>query len=106
MKMSTSLHPQTDGAWEVMSLMLESYVRCYCNRMQNDWDLLLSTAEFAYISVSVEGHAAYPFELDIGWKPQCLRKLLRIPQGSVETVEELLQKLEFSILDALCACKK
>jgi hypothetical protein len=31
LKMSTSRSPQTDGYSEIMNLMLENYLRCYCS---------------------------------------------------------------------------
>ena len=38
LKMSSSRHPQTDGASEIMNGMVENYLRCYCSYHQNDWD--------------------------------------------------------------------
>ena len=50
LKMSASKHPQTDGATEIMNIMVENYLRCYFSYHQNDWDELLPAAEFAYNS--------------------------------------------------------
>ena len=50
MKISSSRHPKTDGASEVINRMIENYLRCYCSYHQNDWDDLLPAAEFAYNS--------------------------------------------------------
>jgi hypothetical protein len=54
LKMSTSRHPQTDRSSEIMNRMIENYLRCYCCYRQNDWDELLSYAEFAYNSAVSE----------------------------------------------------
>ncbi len=48
--MSSSRHPQADLASEVMNRMVANYFRCYCSCHQNDWDALMSSAEFAYNS--------------------------------------------------------
>ncbi len=50
LKMSSSRHPQTDGASEAMNRMVENYLRCYCSYHQNDWSEPLSSAGFAYNS--------------------------------------------------------
>eukprot|EP00171_Calliarthron_tuberculosum_P007413 IDg7413t1 len=68
--MSTSHHPQTDGASEIMNRMVENFLRCYCSYLQRDWDELLIAAEFAYNSAHVESLGTTPFELDLGWKPK------------------------------------
>src|SRR5690606_24229284 len=46
--MSTSFHPQTDGQTERVNGILEQYLRGYCNYQQDNWNDLLTTAEFAY----------------------------------------------------------
>ncbi len=54
LKMSSSSIPQTDGSSEIMSHMVENYLRCYCNYQQDGWDQLLPRAAFAYNSVVSE----------------------------------------------------
>ena len=44
---STAFHPQTDGQTERANQTLECYLRCYVNYQQDDWLLLLLSAEFA-----------------------------------------------------------
>ena len=38
LKMSSSSHPQTDGASEIMNRMVENYLRCYCNNNSRDYN--------------------------------------------------------------------
>lgn len=44
LEMSSSHHPQADGASEVMNRMIENSLRCYCAHHQRDWDTLLTSA--------------------------------------------------------------
>lgn len=62
LKMSSSRHPQTDGASEVMNRMVENYIRCYCSYHQDDWDVFLPAAEFAYNSAISDDLGMSPFE--------------------------------------------
>ncbi len=47
LKFSTAYHPQTDGQSERTNRTLEEVLRAYTSPRQDDWDLHLSTAEFA-----------------------------------------------------------
>jgi hypothetical protein len=46
--MSSSFHPQTDGQTEKVNQTLETYLRHFVSVGLNDWDTLLSRAEFAH----------------------------------------------------------
>ena len=43
---STTYHPQTDGQTEHVNQELEQYIRLFTNQHQDNWDELLSMAEF------------------------------------------------------------
>ena len=45
---STAYHPQSDGQTERMNRILEDMLRHYVNPKQNNWDELLSAAEFFF----------------------------------------------------------
>jgi hypothetical protein len=45
---SSSFHPQTDGQTERVNQTLEAYLRHFVSVTLNDWDLLLSRAEFVH----------------------------------------------------------
>lgn len=66
LKMSAANHPQTDGQSEVMNRILEDYLRIYCNSRQDDWDLHLPAAEFAYSSSKFHATGLTPSEMDMG----------------------------------------
>ena len=100
LKMSSSRHPQTDGASEIMNRMVENYLRCYCSYHQNDWDELLPAAEFAYNSAVSDDLGASPFELDLGCVPKSPLDFISGSEDPVESVDELRQKLKSSLEDA------
>jgi len=47
-KMSTAYHPQTDEQSKQMNQTVETYLRHYINRNQNNWVQLLSMTQFVY----------------------------------------------------------
>ena len=67
---STAFHPQTDGQTERYNRILEDMLRHYISPLLNNWDRLLSCAEFAINNSFVEGIGATPFYLNMGWNPR------------------------------------
>ena len=65
-QISSNHHRQTDGVSEIMNRMVENYLRCYCFLRQDDWNLLLPAAEFAYNSSESKDLSAFPLEIDLG----------------------------------------
>jgi hypothetical protein len=63
---SSSFHPQTDGQTERVNQTLEAYLRHFVSATLNDWDLLLSRAEFAHNNAFQESVQATPFYLNHG----------------------------------------
>ena len=100
LKMSSSRHPQTDGASEIMNRMVENYLRCYCSYHQDDWDELLPAAEFAYNSAVTEDLGMSPFELDLGWIPKSPLDFISGTEVPVQSVQDFKQKLKGSLEDA------
>jgi len=67
--LSTAFHPQTDGQTERVNQVLEQYLRAFCNYQQDNWQVLLPRAEFAYnnsVHASI-GHT--PFFANYGYHP-------------------------------------
>jgi hypothetical protein len=77
--MSSSFHPQTDGQTERVNQTLKTYLRHFVSVGLNDWDTLLSRAEFAHNAAVNETVRAAPFELTYGYNP-------RTPVGEVAEV--------------------
>lgn len=68
--MSTAYHPQTDGQTERVNQTLEQYLRCYIDELQDDWNIHLVSAEFAYNNASHEGTKNSPFFVEYGRHPR------------------------------------
>ena len=100
LKMSTSHHPQTDGASEVMNRMIENYLRCFCSYSQDDWDELLASAEFAYNSAVSDDLGLSPFEVDLGWNPKSPLDLISRTDTPNETLNEFKSRLKETLEDA------
>jgi len=47
-RLSTAIHPQTDGQTERQNQTMEQYLRAFCNYEQDNWVELIPLAEFAY----------------------------------------------------------
>jgi hypothetical protein len=77
--MSFSFHPQTDGQTERVNQTLETYLRLFVSVGLNDWDTLLSRAEFAHNAAVNETVRAAPFKMTYGYNP-------RTPMGEVVEV--------------------
>jgi hypothetical protein len=69
----------TDGQTERVNQTLETYLRHFVTVGLNDWDTLLSRAEFAHNAAINETIRAAPFELTYGYRP-------RTPVGEVVEV--------------------
>lgn len=94
LRMSSAKHPQTDGASEVMNRMLENYIRCFCNYEQDDWDLFLPCAEFAYNSAVSEDLRLCPFEVDLDWKPKGPLDMLLGTSTALEPLSDFRNHLQ------------
>ena len=69
-KMSTAFHPQTDGQTENANQEMERYLRTYVSQNQDDWDLLLPSAEFAINAAQSESTKLSPFMATRGYEPR------------------------------------
>jgi hypothetical protein len=74
--MSSSFHLQTDGQTERVNQTLETYLRHFVSVGLNDWDTLLSRAEFAHNAFVNETIRTALFKLTYGYHP-------RTPVGEV-----------------------
>ena len=46
-RLSTAVHPQTDGQTERMNAVIQEFLRNFCNYHQDDWAPLLPAAQLA-----------------------------------------------------------
>jgi hypothetical protein len=77
--MSSSFHPQTDGQTKIVNQTLETYLRHFVSVRLNDWNTLLSRAEFAHNAAVNETVRAASFKLTYGYNR-------RTPVGEVVEV--------------------
>ena len=68
--MSTAFHPQTDGQTERMNSIMEDMLRHYVNPDQQNWDLILSLAEFCMNNCFKSSIQCTPFQLVYGKNPR------------------------------------
>jgi hypothetical protein len=74
--MSSSFHPQTDGQSERAIQTLKTMLRALVNHKQDDWDLYLPAAEFAYNNAVHSSTGVSPFFLNHGFHPRVPASLL------------------------------
>jgi len=70
LKMSTAFHPQTDGQAEMANSIVERYLRSFVQTRPQEWDRLLSLAEFSYDAHRHQSTGLAPFEADLGYIPR------------------------------------
>src|SRR3979490_1253648 len=96
---TTAYHPQADGQTERVNQELEQYLRLFINERQDNWDNLLSMAEFQYNNHVHSATQQTPFMLDtsrhphMGFEPQ-------EPESRTETVNEFRDRMEKSLEEA------
>ena len=66
---STTYHPQTDGASERTNQSLEQYLRLYCSTKQNTWHTWLPIVQYTKNSWPSATMKKTPFDLLIGYTP-------------------------------------
>ncbi len=96
--MSSAFHPQTDGQTERVNQTLETYLRHFVSSELNDWDTLLSRAEFAHNAAFHESIRQTPFFLNFGYQPRTpLGEVIeRVNPASASFVERLQSALSFA----------
>jgi hypothetical protein len=67
--LSTAFHQETDGQTEQTNVILEQYLRAYCNYQQDNWKQLLPIAEFCYNNTQLETTRVTPFCANCGYHP-------------------------------------
>jgi len=70
LKMSTAFHPQTDGQAEKANSIVERYLHSFVQTRPQEWDRLLSLAEFSYNAHCYQSTGLARFEADLGYIPR------------------------------------
>jgi hypothetical protein len=96
--MPSSFHPQTDGQTERVNETLETYLRHFVSVGLNDWDTLLSRAEFAHNAAVNETIRTAPFKLTYGYHPRTPvgEVVVVVNAASAAFVERLQSSLSFA----------
>jgi hypothetical protein len=96
--MSSSFHPQTDGQMERVNQTLETYLRHFVSVGLNNWNTLLSRAEFAHNAAVNETVRAAPFKLTYGYHPRTpVGEVVKVVNpASAAFVERLQSSLSFA----------
>ena len=79
LKFSSAFHPQTDGQTEVVNRSLGNMLRCLVGEKQGVWDLILSTAKFAYNNSVNRSTDKSPFQIVNGYSPRTSIDLVPLP---------------------------
>ena len=106
--MSTSFHPQTDGATERMNRVINSILRAVIKPDQSDWYERLPMVEFAINSAENKSTGHAPFELNYGYIPTLKGLLDRVPQSFKPGVRHYAEKAQLYLLaahDAIIAAR-
>ncbi len=74
-KMSTAYHSQTDEQSKQMNQTVETYLRHYVNRNQNNWVQLLSTAQFVYNNTQNETTEETSFQANYEYNSKVWQEL-------------------------------
>jgi len=74
-KMSMTYHPQTDEQSEQMNQTVETYLRHYVNRNQDNWVQLLSMTQFAYNNTQNKTTEETPFWANYEYNPKIWQEL-------------------------------
>ena len=98
--MSTSFHPQTDGATERMNRVVNSILRAVIRPDQSDWCEKLPMVEFAINSAENKSTGHAPFELNYGYLPTLRGLIDRVPAAFKPGVRHYAEKAQSYLLEA------
>uniref|UniRef100_A0A8C5MRF7 Integrase catalytic domain-containing protein n=1 Tax=Leptobrachium leishanense TaxID=445787 RepID=A0A8C5MRF7_9ANUR len=104
--LSTAYHPHTNGQTERVNQSLETYLRCYTTYLQDDWDTLLCTAEYAYNARLHDSTRCSPFFMLYGYHPPPLPDLPSVtPVPGVASRLRALRQCRRTARDSLIAAQ-
>uniref|UniRef100_A0A0W0G0B4 Integrase catalytic domain-containing protein n=1 Tax=Moniliophthora roreri TaxID=221103 RepID=A0A0W0G0B4_MONRR len=66
---TSGYHPEANGQTKQANQTLEQYLQMYCSYQQDNWDMLLPLAEFAYNNALNASTGVSPFFANKGYHP-------------------------------------
>ncbi len=108
LKMSTSYHPETDGASERTNRTVIQMLRYHVERNQTGWSRALPLIRFQIMSTPNASTGFAPFQLRNGALPRVIPPLIRTATEPVstafgdvgESAKALLERIETDVLEA------
>jgi hypothetical protein len=97
--LNTTYHPQTDGQTKVVNKCLETYLRCFASKKQNQWAQWLPLAEWWYNTSYHTATRMTHFEAVYGQKPPSV--LSYLPGASKVHAVDLTLTAQEAILRTL-----
>lgn len=91
-RLSTSYHPQTDGATERANQEVEAFLRHYIDYSQGDWGSFLPATQLALNNRAPAATQLSPFFLEHGYhiEPFAIKEDIKEPTNSFESAAEAL----------------
>lgn len=98
-RLSTAVHPQTDGQTERMNAVIQEFLRNFCNYHQDDWAPLLPAAQLAINGRDATSTGISPFFLDHGYHVEPFPVQEEVPAESHartprQKAEQIVSKLK------------
>ncbi|KAL8127908.1 hypothetical protein AgCh_014740 [Apium graveolens] len=88
LKFSMAYHPQTDGQSKVLNMCLETYLRCMCHEVPQDWAKWLPLAEFWYNSNFHSAINKTPYEVMYNQPPPIHRPYI-LGSTMLDTIDRI-----------------
>ena len=101
-KISTSYHPEMDGASERTRKTMIQCLHYHVKSNQMDWRWALSQIYFQMMNTVNASTEFTPFQLQMGWSPCLIPPLVHTTVNEVEDIraEKVISKLEQDLLEA------
>lgn len=98
-RLSTAVHPQTDGQTERMNAVIQEFLRIFCNYHQDNWAPLLPAAQLAINGRDATSTGISPFFLDHGYHVEPFPVQEEVPAESLartprQKAEHIVSKLK------------
>jgi hypothetical protein len=93
LKMSSSFHPETDGASERTNKTLNQCLRAHVDGLQRGWVKALPTIRFSMMNTQNASTGLTGFQLRMGLSPRVIPPLVEAPISTPESPEQFLERM-------------